>query len=93
MHTQEFGAAHSLHSHPVDGQWGVLGVRSPEVDNNLLGFLHIESEIVVSAPRGQLAHLVPVAGLIIFVDETHHSCVVRKLDKDVGWSSGMSSAE
>ena len=60
MHTQELGAAHSLHSSTVDGQWGVLGGGSQEVDNNLFGLLHVQREIVVSAPHGQLAHLVPV---------------------------------
>ena len=43
VHTQELGAAHSLHSSTVDGQWGVLGGGSTEFDNNLLHLLHIES--------------------------------------------------
>ena len=55
-------------------QWGVLGGGSPEVDNNLLRLLHVEREIVVSAPLGQLAHLFPVVRLIVVVDEPHQSC-------------------
>ena len=42
VHPQAFGAAHLLHSSTTDGQWvRVLGVVSPEVDNNLLCFLVI----------------------------------------------------
>ena len=83
MHPQELGAAHSLHSSTVDGQWGVLGGGSLEVDNNLLRLFHIERVIVVSAPLGQLAHLFPVVRLIVLVDEPYHSRVVRKLDEEV----------
>ncbi len=52
VHTQELGAAHSLHSRTVDGQRSMLSVHSPEVNNNLLRLLHIQREIVVTAPRG-----------------------------------------
>lgn len=37
-------------------------------------------EIVHCAPRGQAAHLTPVVYLVSGADETHHCCVVRKLD-------------
>ncbi len=47
VHTQELGAAHSLHSRTVDGQRSMLSVHSPEVNNNLLRLLHIQREIVV----------------------------------------------
>ena len=60
MHPQEFGAAHSLHSSTIDGQWWVLGLASPEVNNNLLGFADVQQEVVVFAPRGQKVHLLPV---------------------------------
>ena len=84
MHTQELGAAHPFHSSTIDGQRGVLDVRSPEVHNNLFCLLHIQGEIVVPAPRAQTAHLTPVVCLIVVADETHHGCVVRKLDDAVG---------
>ena len=88
MHPQEFGAAHLFHSSTTDGQWvGVLGVVSPEVDDNLL-FLHIEKEIVIYAPRGQLVHLPPVVGLTAVADETYHGCVILKLDEEVGAVAG-----
>ncbi len=51
VHTQELGAARSLHSRTVDGQWSMLSVHSPEVNNNLLRLLHIQREIVVPPAR------------------------------------------
>ncbi len=85
MHTQELGAAHSLHSRTVDGQRSMLSVHSPEVNNNLLRLLHIQREIVVTAPPGQVAHLAPLVCLISVADETHHSRVIRKLKGVVDW--------
>ncbi len=83
MYTQELGAAHSLHSHTIDGQRSMLSVHSPEVNNNFLRLLHIQREIVVSAPLGQAAHLTPVICLISVADETHHSRVIRKFNEEV----------
>ncbi len=84
VHTQELGAAHSLHSRTVDGQRSMLCVHSPEVNNNLLHLLHIPREIVVTAPHSQAAHLAPVVCLISVADETHHSRVIRKFNEEVG---------
>lgn len=39
--TQELGAAHSLHSSTVDGQWRMLS--SPEVNYNPLRLLHVNN--------------------------------------------------
>ncbi len=83
VHTQELGAARSLHSHTVDGQRSMLSVHSPEVNNNLLRLLHIQREIVVPAPPGQAAHLAPVVCLVSVANETHHSRVIRKLNEKV----------
>ncbi len=58
-------------------------MHSPEVNNNLLRLLHIQREIVDSAPPSQAAHLTPVVCLISVADETHHSCVIRKLNEKV----------
>ncbi|KAM3870190.1 protection of telomeres protein 1 [Diretmus argenteus] len=52
VHTQKFGGAYSLHRCSINGQWGVLGVCSPEIYHNLLRLLHIEGQIVISTPRG-----------------------------------------
>ncbi len=59
-------------------------VHSPEVNDNLLRLLHIQREIVVTAPPGQAAHLAPVVCLISVADETHHSRVIRKFNEEVG---------
>ncbi len=58
-------------------------VHSPEVNDNLLRLLHIQREIVVTAPPGQAAHLAPVVCLISVADETHHSRVIRKFNEEV----------
>ncbi len=84
VHTQELGAAHSLHSCTVDGQRSMLSVHSSEVNNNLLHLLHIQREIVVTAPPCQADHLTPVVCPIYVANETHHSCVVCKLNEKVG---------
>ncbi len=84
MYTQELGAAHSLHSRTIDGQRSMQRVHSPEVNTNLLRLLHIEREIVVTAPPGQAAHLAPVVCLISVADETHRSHVIRKFNEEVG---------
>ncbi len=84
MYTQELGAAHSLHGRTIDGQRSMQRVHSPEVNDNLLRLLHIQREIVVTAPPGQAAHLAPVVCLIPVADETHHSRVIRKFNEAVG---------
>ncbi len=84
VYTQELGAAHSLHSRTIDGQRSLLSVHSPEVNNNLLHLLHIQREIVVTAPPGQAAHLAPVVCLNSVANETHHSRVIRKFNEEVG---------
>ncbi len=84
MYTQELGAAHSLHGRTIDGQRSMQRVHSPEVNDNLLRLLHIQREIVVTAPPGQAAHLAPVVGLISVANETHHSRVIRKFNEAVG---------
>ncbi len=84
VYTQELGAVHSLHGRTIDGQRSMQRVHSPEVNNNLLCLLHIQREIVVTAPSGQVAHLAPVVCLISVVDETHHSRVIHKFNEEVG---------
>ncbi len=84
VYTQELGAAHSLHGRTIDGQRSMQRVHSPEVNNNLLRILHIQREIVVTAPSGQAAHLAPVVCLISVADETHHSRVIRKFNEEIG---------
>ncbi len=82
MYTQELGATHSLHGRTIDGQRSMQRVHSPEVNDNLLRLLHIQREIVVTAPPGQAAHLAPVVCLISVA--AHHSRVIRKFNEEVG---------
>ncbi len=65
-------------------QRSMLSVHSSEVNNNLLRLLHIQREIVVTAPPGQAAHLAPVVYLISVANETQHSRVIRKFNEEVG---------
>ncbi len=89
MHPQEFGAADSLHSRAVDGQWGVVsGVPPREVHHNLLCLLHIEGQIVSATPFRQLCHFLSVVRFIVVADETYHCCVISKLDDVVGAEFG-----
>ncbi len=81
---RKLGAVHSLHGRTIDGQRSMQRVHSPEVNNNLLCLLHIQREIVVTAPSGQAAHLAPVVCLISVVDETRHSRVIHKFNEEVG---------
>ncbi len=76
VHTQELGAALSLHSRTVAGQRSMLSLHSSEVNDNLLRLLRIQREIVVTAPPSQTAHLAPVVCLNSVANETHHSCVI-----------------
>ncbi len=57
-------------------------MHSPEVNNNLLRLLHIQREIVVTAPPSQAAHLAPVVCLISVANEAE-SRVIRKLNENV----------
>ena len=84
VHPQEFGAAHSLHSSTIDGQWWVFSVAFPEANHNFLSFADIQQEVIVSAPQGQKVDPLPVMGLIVLGDETYQSCVVRKLHHVIG---------
>ena len=56
--------------------------------NNLLCFADVQQEVVDIAPRGQEVDLLPVVGLIVLGDETHQSCVIRKLHHVIGAVGG-----
>ncbi len=76
---------------PLMVKRSMLSVHSPEVNNNLLRLLHIQREIVVTAPPGQAAHLAPVVCLISVANETHHSRVIRKLNERLELWDGVQS--
>lgn len=50
-------------------------MSSPEVEHNLLSFLHV-NEIVVFVPLNHLVYLLPVVGFLIVRDEAHHCDVL-----------------
>lgn len=55
--TQELDA---LLSSTVDVQRSMQGVLSPEVHNSLFYLLHIQTDIIVTAPHGKAVHLIPM---------------------------------
>ncbi len=72
-------AGDHFHRCPSDVQ-GERGVSAPpEVQDHLLGLLHVDAEVVFSAPTLQVLHLLPVARLIAVGDASDHCCVIRKL--------------
>lgn len=58
-------------------------IDPPEGNNILLGFVYIKENIVVTALLCQMFHPIPTLCLVIVVDETHHSCIICKIDKGV----------
>ena len=49
-----FEALNLLHYNPVDENGGVLGLPFPVIHNYLLCLDHVEGEVVVLAPHGQV---------------------------------------
>ena len=45
---------------------------------------HVEGEVVVLAPHGQVSDLLPIGCLIVVGDQTYHCCVIGKLNDGVG---------
>ncbi|KAI3371066.1 hypothetical protein L3Q82_023708 [Scortum barcoo] len=74
-------AGDHFHGSPSDVQ-GRGEVSAPsEVHDHLLGLLHVDKEVVLSAPTLQLFHLLPVVGLVVVSDPSHHSCVIRETSR------------
>ena len=70
MDTNELEALNLLHYSPVDENGGLLGPPFPVVHNQLLCLDHVEGEVVVLAPHGQVSDLLPIGRLIIVGDVT-----------------------
>jgi hypothetical protein len=62
---------------------GVLSPLFPVVHNHLLCLDHVEGEIVVLAPHGQVSDLLPVSCLVVDGDQAYHCCVISKLNDGV----------
>ena len=56
----------------------------PVVHNHLLCLDHVEGEVVVLAPLGQVSDLLPIGCLVVVVDQAYHCCVIGKLNDGVG---------
>ncbi len=78
IHTQIPEARNHFHSYSSDVQGRRRAPVSSEVHHHLLG-LHIDAEVVPSAPLHQVFHLLSVFRLIIVGDASHYCCVIRKL--------------
>ena len=72
----ELEALNLLHYSPVNENRGVLGPLFPVVHNHLLCLAHIEGEVAVLAPNGQVSDLLSIGGLV--VDQAYHCCVIGK---------------
>ena len=61
----------------------MLGPPFPVVHDNLLCLDHVEGEVVVLAPHGQVSDLLPIGRLIVVGDQAYHCCVIGKLNDGV----------
>ena len=55
---QDLGAADSLHCCVVDEEWCVIGLAPPGVDDDLLGFVDVQGQVVGFAPVHWMPHLI-----------------------------------
>ena len=52
--------------------------------NHLLCLDHVEGEVVVLAPHGQVSDLLPIDCFVVVGDQAYHCCVIGKLNDGVG---------
>ena len=83
MDTKELEALNLLHCSPVNENGGVLGPLFPVVHNHLLCLDHIEGEVVVLAPHGQVSDLLPIGCVVVVSDQAYHCCVIGTLHDGV----------
>ncbi len=80
IHTQIPEARNHFHSYSSDVQGRRRAPVSSKVHCHLLGLLHIDAEVVPSAPLHQVFHHhLSVFRLIIVSDASHYCCVIHKL--------------
>ena len=73
-HTKELEALNPLQYSPVDENGGLQGPPLPVVHNHLLCLDHVEGEVVVLAPHGQVSDLL-IGCLIVVGDQAYHCCL------------------
>ena len=82
-----------FHYSPDDENGGMLGPPFPVVHNHLFCLDHVEGEVVVLAPHGQVSDLLPIGCLIVvggqiksnhslFVTGTEYNLTVKYLLTD-----------
>ena len=76
MDTKELEALNLLHCSPVDENGGVFSPPFPVFHHHLLCLYHIEGELVVLAPHGQVSDLLPKGWLVGVGDQAYHCCVI-----------------
>ena len=84
MDTKECEALNLLHCIPVDANGGVLGPLFPLVHNHLLCLGHVEGDVVVPEPHGQVSDRLSMGCLVVVGDQAYHCCVIRKCNDVVG---------
>ena len=62
----------------------MLGPLFPVVHNHLLCLDHVEGEVVVLAPHGQVSDLLPIGCLDVVGDQAYHCFVIGKVNDGVG---------
>ena len=60
----------------------MLGPLFPVVHNHLVCLDHVEGEVVVLAPHGQVSDLLPIGCLVVLGDQA--CCVIGKIHDGVG---------
>ena len=78
MDAKELEALNMLHCSLVDENGDVLGPLFPVVHNHLLCLDHVEREVVVLAPHGQVSDLLSLGCLVVVYDQAYHCCVIGK---------------
>ncbi|XP_061745067.1 prospero homeobox protein 1-like [Nerophis ophidion] len=58
LHAQELGAAYDPYCCAIDEDWSVNGLVTPEVDDDLLGLVDVQDQVVGSAPVNQMSVIV-----------------------------------
>jgi hypothetical protein len=62
----------------------MLGPLFPVVHNNLPGLDHVEGEVVILGPHGQVSDLLHIGCLVVIGDQAYHCCVIGKHNDGVG---------
>ena len=62
----------------------MLSPPFPVAHNHLFCLDHVEGEVVVLAPHGQVSDLLPIDCLVIVVDQAYLCCVIGKFNDGVG---------